>query len=118
MQEGQSLFGMSELVSGWAGLLLDLSEWPSGLAEELFGWAGCLLGLAGLQGWAGSVGFVSGSLGFASLSWAQNAHLRWTKGETRFHLSGKCPTLERDLVQTCTRWYYSSDLSEMCWSIR
>lgn len=37
VQEGQSQFGMSELVSGRAGLPLDLSGWPSGLAEELFG---------------------------------------------------------------------------------
>lgn len=76
MQEGQSLFGMSELVSGWAGQALDLSEWP-------IGWAGCLLGLAGLQGWAGSGGCVSGSWGSASLSWGQNGNLCWTEGETR-----------------------------------
>lgn len=88
MQEDLSLFGMSELVPGWAGLLLDPSEWPSGLAEEVFGWAGCLLGLAGLQGWAGSADFVSGSWGFASLSWARNGHLQWAKSEKRFHLSG------------------------------
>lgn len=68
MQEGQSLFGLSELVSGQAGQVVDLSESP-------FGRAGCLLGLAGLQDWAGSEGCVSGSWGSASLSWGQNGNL-------------------------------------------
>lgn len=76
VQEGQSLFGMSELVSGGAGQVLDLSEW-------LFGQAGYLLGLAGLQGWAGSGGCVSGSWGSASLSWGQNGNLCWAECETR-----------------------------------
>ena len=73
MQEDQSLFGLSELVSGQAGPVF-------GLSERLFGQAGCLLGLAGLQGWAGSGGCVSGSWGSASLSWGQNGNLRWTEG--------------------------------------
>lgn len=68
MQEGQSQFGLSELVSGQAEQVLDLSEWP-------FGWAGCLHVRAGLQGWAGSGGCVSGSWGSASLSWGQNGNL-------------------------------------------
>lgn len=68
VQEDQSLFGLSELVSGQAGPVFGLSEWP-------FGRAVCLLGLAGLQGWAGSGGCVSGSWGSASLSWAQNGNL-------------------------------------------
>lgn len=68
MQEGQSLFGLSELVWGQAGQVFDLSEW-------LFGQAGYLLGLAGLQGWAGSGGCVSGSWGSASLSLGQNGNL-------------------------------------------
>lgn len=67
VQEGKSLFGLSELVSGWAGQALDLSEW-------LVGRAGCHLGLAGLQGWAGSGGCVSGSWGSASLSWGPNGN--------------------------------------------
>lgn len=88
MQEGQSLFGLPELVSGQAGQVLDLPEWP-------FGRAGCLLALAGLQGWAGFGGCVSGSWGSASLNWAQNGNLRWT--ETRFHLCGKCQILKRGI---------------------
>lgn len=82
VQEGQWLFGLSELVSGQ---VLDPAEWPSGLAEEPFGQGGRLLGWAGLQGWAGSVGCVSGSWGSVSLSWAQNGNLWWTEGETRIH---------------------------------
>lgn len=68
MQEGQSLFGLSELVSGQAEQVLDPSEW-------LFGWDGCLLVQAGLRGWAGSGGCVSGSWGSASQSWGQNGNL-------------------------------------------
>lgn len=68
MQEGQSLFGSSEVVSGRAEQVLDLAEWP-------FGRAGCLLGLAGLRGWAGSGGCVSGSWGSASLSWGRTGNL-------------------------------------------
>lgn len=68
MQEAQSLFGLSELVSGQAEQVLDLPEWP-------FGRADCLLGLTGLQGWAGSGGCVSGSWDSASLSWDQNGNL-------------------------------------------
>lgn len=80
MQEDRSWFGLSELVSGQVGQVLDLAGWPSGLAEEPFGQTGCHLGLAGLQGWAGSAGCVSGSWGSASLSWALNGSLWWTRG--------------------------------------
>lgn len=75
VQEEQSLFGLSELVSGQVGPVLDLAEWPFGLAEEPFGLTGWFLGLAGLQGWAGSAGCVSGSLGSVSPSWVQNGSL-------------------------------------------
>lgn len=86
VQEGQSLFGLSELVPGQAEQALDLSEWS-------FGRDGCPLVRAGLQGWAGSGGCVSGSWGSASLSWGQNGNLRWTERETRFHLCGKYQTV-------------------------
>lgn len=85
VQEVQSLFGLSELVSGRAEQGLDLAEWPFGLAEGLSGWAGCLLGWAGLQGWAGSGGCVSGSWGSASLSWAQNGNLWGQKVRQKFN---------------------------------
>ena len=86
-------------MSGRAGPALDLAEQPFGLAEEPSGRAECLLGLAGLQGWAGSVGCVSGSWDSASLSWAQNGNLCGTAGETIVHLDGKCQTLKSDLEQ-------------------
>lgn len=85
MQEVQSLFGCFELVSDQAGQGLDLAEWPFGLAEGLSGRAGCLLGWAGLQGWAGSGGCVSGSWGSASLSWAQNGNLWGQKVRQKFN---------------------------------
>lgn len=76
VQEGQSLFGLSELVSGQAEQVLDPSECP-------FGWDGCLLVLVGLWGWAGSGGCVSGSWGSASQSWGQNGNLHWAESKTR-----------------------------------
>lgn len=77
MQEGQSLLGLFELVSGQTGQVLAPSVRPFGPAEGPVDLAGGLLGLAGLQGWAG--GCVSGSWGSASLSWAQNVTLWWTE---------------------------------------
>lgn len=59
LQEAQSPFGLSELVSGQAGPALALAEWPSGPTEEPFGLTGRLLGLAGLQRWFGSWGSAS-----------------------------------------------------------
>lgn len=82
MQEGQSRFGLSELVPAQSEQVLDPSEWP-------FGWAGCLLVQTGLQGWAGSEGCVSGSWGSASLSWGQNENLCSTEEELSSHSRGK-----------------------------
>lgn len=68
MLEAQSPFGLSELVSGQAGPALAPAEWT-------FGPTGRLLGLAGLRGWAGSGGRVSGSWGSVSLSLVQTGSL-------------------------------------------
>lgn len=75
MLEAQSPFGLSELVSGQAGPALALAEWTFGPIEEPFGLTGRLLGLAGLQGWSGSGGCVSGSWGSVSLSSVQTGSL-------------------------------------------
>ena len=69
MQEGQSPSDWPELVPDQAERAFDQVERPLVLAEP--------------KGWAGSGGCVSGSWGFASLSWGRNGNLNCIERERK-----------------------------------